>query len=280
MGEYAVLDGAPALVAAVDRGVACTVSPQGQLEVRTPGDDRFVRAALQAVGAPAARYSFEDWNPTSLPSKPGLGGSAAATVAACLAGALAKGERPPTHQRHAKAAAVHHAVQGSGSGVDIAASVYGGIQRFERGQADHQPSVEPVVVWSGQSASTGPRVHQYRAWSATQRAAFCSQSTALVDGWQADPIAALEANRHLLAAMAHAAGISWATPALDWLAATAMDCGGAAKPSGAGGGDIAVALFRDDDAQGAFLRRVADRGLVHIPVSLAGPAHAIGYQAT
>ena len=45
LGEYAVLDGAPSIVLAIDRGVSCQGWPGGDaLHIETPtGDDRFVR---------------------------------------------------------------------------------------------------------------------------------------------------------------------------------------------------------------------------------------------
>ena len=64
-GEYAVLDGAPAVVLAVDRGVQCRISPGEDLQIETPdGDDRFVRPALEGR---SGHYSFSAWNPTGLP---------------------------------------------------------------------------------------------------------------------------------------------------------------------------------------------------------------------
>ena len=91
-GEYAVLDGAPAIVLAIDRGVRCDIEPANTLTITTPdGDDRFVRPALQ--DAPAAHYRFSAWNPTDLPEKPGFGGSAAACVAACIAAGRPAQER-------------------------------------------------------------------------------------------------------------------------------------------------------------------------------------------
>ena len=278
LGEYAVLDGAPALVAAVDSGVQCTVTAQTELEVCTPGDSRFVRAALLAINAPAARYQFKDWNPLHLATKPGLGGSAAATVAACMAGLYARDADCDAVQ--AIATEVHRRVQGSGSGIDIAASFLGGVQRFQDGRASRVAKVKPVVIWSGQSAATGPRVKRYRAWATKERAIFCGRSGELLDQWQDDPVSALRAGHRLLSHMAKAAGIDWTTPAHDWLTDTAVDCGGACKPSGAGGGDIAVALFPDSSAEAAFLRRVSKRGLTHLPLSLAGPASVTGYPHT
>ena len=85
IGEYAVIDGAPALVAAVDSGVQCEYESGGLgVRIDAPGDDRFVRAALNEVSAPSGQYCFSAWNPPSTSSKPGLGSSAAATVVAIV----------------------------------------------------------------------------------------------------------------------------------------------------------------------------------------------------
>ena len=95
LGEYAVVDDGPAIVAAVDRGVRCRVRPGRGCS--TPGDDRFVRAALD--GAPAAHYTFEDVRPVhGIAGKPGFGGSAAATVAAVIASAMAFGTVSPSRK--------------------------------------------------------------------------------------------------------------------------------------------------------------------------------------
>jgi len=263
MGEYAVLDGAPALVLAVHRGVGCRVEPgPGPVLIDTPGgDDRFVRAALETVGAAPGRYHFFDLDPLDLPGKPGFGGSAAATVAAVLAG----GGRGP------EAFEVHHRVQGGGSGVDVAASLYGGLLRFEGGRASPLPAVQPVVVFSGQPARTGPRVERFRAWR-DGRERFVGESTALVERFASEPMVAMAEAGALLASMARSAGIAYLTPALEHIAALAVQHGGAAKPSGAGGGDCAVALLPDPEATGSFELACRDAGLVVIPVRPASGA--------
>ena len=76
------------IVCAVDAGVACRVDDRtDQLEVVTPTeDDTFAASALAAVLAPPARYVFEDYGQPDVDGKLGIGGSAAATVAGCLAG--------------------------------------------------------------------------------------------------------------------------------------------------------------------------------------------------
>jgi phosphomevalonate kinase len=261
-GEYAVVDGAPALVLAIDRGVLCDVlARSGPLDIETPdGDDRFVRPALEAQ---RGRFRFGAWNPVDLPGKPGFGGSAAACVAACVAAG-----RPA-----ADAFGIHRSVQGSGSGVDVAAAVHGGMIRFQAGAVRPVPAVHPVVVYSGRSAKTGPRVQRYRAWA--DRAAFQRESAALVDAFHTDPVRMLAEAGTLLNKMAAAAGLAYRTPGLDRIAALARAHGGAAKPSGAGGGDCAVALFDEPDAGAAFAQACAAAGLPPIPVSPAPGAHRV-----
>lgn len=264
VGEYAVLDDVPAVVIAIDRGVACDVDPSGQAtEVVTPdGDSRFVAPAL--AGAPSGRYHFRSWNPVDLPGKPGFGGSAAACVAACIAAG-----RPPSD-----ALAIHHRVQGSGSGIDVLASIHGGMGTVSAGRWTAAPPRCPVVIYSGQSAKTGPRVQAYLGW--TDRAAFLADSDAISRAFLTDPHGALAASGALLVAMSRAAGIDYLTPGLAQVQALAKSHGGVAKPSGAGGGDCAVAYFDDADDEHAFIDACAAAGLPHIPVAAAPGAHWAG----
>ena len=262
-GEYAVLDGAPAISAAVDSGVMVTHAPSPSRRIQTPGDDdRFVRAALDAAGAVDGAWCFADWRPLPTATKPGIGGSAAATVAATLAACPGLDPAP----LHAKAQAVHHAVQGSGSGVDVATSAWGGVIRFEPGARVTPLSAPPfVVVWSGQSAQTAGRIQRYRSWN--DRDAFVRASAELADRFAADPIDALEAAWQLLDRADRAAGLEWATPAHARIRELARSVGGAAKPSGAGGGDCAIAVLPDPESSLRFSRLCADSGLVILPLS-------------
>lgn len=264
LGDYAVLDGGPALVLAVNRGVRCNVFPGGSaVRIETPdGDTRFVAPALE--GAPPGRYVFSDWNPVrGLREKPGFGGSAAACVAACLAAG-----RPGSD-----ALAIHRAVQGSGSGVDVRASLAGGLLRVEGESARHLPVVSPSVIWSGRSARTGPRVARYLAWS--ERQAFLSASAAAVARFEFDPVEACAMAYAALLAMSQAAGVPWLTPELAHIVDLARVHGGAAKPSGAGGGDCAVAWFPDSEKRTAFEAACRADGLEPIAVQAAAGASCI-----
>lgn len=257
-GEYAVLDGAPAIVLAVDRGVQCDILVHDSLRIETPdGDDRFVRPPLEGhIG----HYRFSDWNPTGLPEKPGFGGSAAACVAACLASG-----RPGSD-----ALEIHRSVQGGGSGADVLASAMGGMIRFHQGSATPLTPIRPVVIWSGQSAKTQPRVEHYLG--AADREAFVRESTAIVDAFPDDPLAMLAENAQLLMHMSVETGLPYMTPALASIRTLAKQFGGVSKPSGAGGGDCAVALFPDPDAEAAFVAELERRDRTHIPIAVAGPA--------
>ncbi|MBN1336229.1 MAG: hypothetical protein JXB39_09735 [Deltaproteobacteria bacterium] len=266
-GEYAVLDGGSALVLAIHRGVRCTVwpvAPGGGRVVVTPGDDRFAVAGLEAVDAPPARYVFADEHPTGLPDKPGFGGSAAATVAAVLAGG----------GRGSEAFEAHRGVQDGGSGADVAASLSGGLIRYRAGAVVPLPLVDPLpaVVWSGASAATAPRVAAYRAWRA-DRSAFLQGMEALVEAFSEDPVAAVREARGVLDGMTRSARIVWETEALRRIADIAESLGGAAKPSGAGGGDCAIAVFPDAERRERFEVAVADAGYRVIPIR---PAPAAG----
>lgn len=274
VGEYAVIEGAPAIVAAIDHGVTCDVDDAAARDWTVPaGDDRFVRAALVAVGAPAARYAFRDSVPAVDPTqKPGFGGSAAATVVAAFAGSALAGAPLVGDALHQRAAAVHHAVQGSGSGVDVAASALGGVLWFEAGRARPVPPVPLVVVWSGQEARTGPRVAAWRALAGPSRDAFVRQSAALADLFVTDPRAALTEGYRLLDRMTQEAGIAWRTDAHARIAELAQRFGGAAKPSGAGGGDCAVAWLPDPDATAAFTRAISDEPPLAVVPAAVAPA--------
>lgn len=260
-GEYAVLDGGPALVAAVGHGVACEFSP-GAFEILTPdGDTRFVAPALE--GAPPGRYRFRSHPGLDLPGKPGFGGSAAACVVACLAAG-----RPALDARE-----IHARVQGGGSGVDVLASALGGMLRVEGGKASSVELAMPVVVYSGRSASTGPRVQQYLGWSG--REAFLRDSEEAVALLLREPIAGARAALAALQRMSEQAGIDYLSPGLARIVELARAHGGAAKPSGAGGGDVAVAWLPDEEAERAFRAACEAQGLPVIEAPLAGPAGAL-----
>ncbi len=269
IGEYAVLDGGDAIVAAVDRGVCCTIF-EGEAIESPHGDTRFVAPALKAVSAPPRHYRFEAWNPLSFPHKVGLGSSAAACVAAVGAGRLARGETPSPIDL-ITAMEVHREVQGSGSGRDVMASFYGGISRFSEAHQEPLASLPISVIHSGKPADTGPRVKAYLAVS--KRQDFLRAASELVDAFEADPILALDEYGRLLEKQAEEAGFNYLTPAHIRIRDLARQFGGSAKPSGAGGGDIAIALIPQEDKRAAFVDACTRESLLEVPAQLSQGLH-------
>lgn len=269
IGEYAVLEGGDAVVAAVNRGVRCRIESGDAL--RTPGDDtRFVAPSLTAVDAPARSYVFEAWNPLDFPHKVGLGSSAAACVAAVGAGRLAAGQRP-TEQDLEVAVHIHRGVQGSGSGRDVMASFYGGLSRFSHAERSELAPLPVSIIHSGQPAATGPRVEAYLQLS--QRSTFLKEAEELLHAFEAQPVEALDAYGDLLERLATRAGFVYLTPAHRRIRELARGFGGAAKPSGAGGGDIAVALIPQEDKRAAFVAACESDALLEVPVQLSRGLH-------
>ncbi|HET6725551.1 MAG TPA: hypothetical protein VFH85_06060 [Gammaproteobacteria bacterium] len=201
LGEYAVLEGAPAVVMAVNRRAHVTLIEQasgsyavdarslgirdargrlagGRLEWESvePGDAAKLQlagaviaaSAPEGVGFRASLDTDEFFHETGR-VKLGLGSSAALTVA--LSGALhaLRGSEPPAVDR---LIAMHRTMQGGrGSGVDIAASRTGGTLVYRI--ADDVPHVEDLewpatlhvgCVWSGKSASTGDFLRRIGEW--------------------------------------------------------------------------------------------------------------------
>jgi phosphomevalonate kinase len=278
LGEYAVVEGAPGLVIAIDHGVACVAELADTLEITTPnGDDRFVRHALRAAQAPTGTYNFSATTQLNIAGKPGFGGSAAATVCATLIAHAMNGTSPTQSQLFAESIASHRLVQGSGSGIDVAASVCGGWVVYEADppQFMNMPGSlqTPVVVYSGQAARTGPRVATYLQTPRPLRRLFVKASESLITAFLIDPIEAVRDARRILLDVMASAGVDYDTPALSKICDQAELLGGAAKPSGAGGGDCAIALFPDDGARRDYISQMQALGFAVIPAQLSGPAH-------
>jgi phosphomevalonate kinase len=291
-GEYAVLHGAPAIAVAVDRSVRARAGERGE---RTP----FVEAALRRVGEllqrkqmpPApAEVAVDSAALYDGGHKLGLGSSAAVTVAVVGAAWHAAGGSLDDRRTLLEVADEAHAeAQGArGSGVDVAASVYGGAIRFQRragvaeiGAVDLPDGVELTFIFAGRSASTPELIGRVKALAekdpqrhdaAISRLVSLSHAfaAALDDADAAELVQAAASYGTAMRELGEAAGVEIVTRAVRELDAFARRHGGAAKPSGAGGGDLGVAFTVGAEATRALRDDLARARLA--PLSISAPA--------
>jgi phosphomevalonate kinase len=144
---------------------------------------------------------------------------------------------------------------------------------------DAAPSFVWRVVWTGSPARTSDFVRAVRALAEADRpryagciAAIDGASRAFIEAFEADAVGrgidAVRRHHTALRALGEAANVPIVTPALDLVAELATAEDGAAKPSGAGGGDVAVALFADEASALRFETRCRSAGLTPVPMRL------------
>jgi phosphomevalonate kinase len=269
-GAYAVLDGAPAVVAAVDRYVTADTSRAP--EFTTPE----VRAALGDARAPW----FDATSLRSGDKKLGLGSSAAILVASVAAIAADGGTVADAELRAAvfdRSLAAHRKAQGGGSGVDVAASTYGGaiFATPSGGSLRVEPTAIPAdlvveVLFAGKPASTPELVGRVKAFRAASpagydavlsglHAAARAAEAAFRAGSAAGIVDALRAQLRGLSELGTSASAPIVTAEVTRLAEQAAHEGAVVLPAGAGGGD--VALYVGPHESSASMRRaISDAG--------------------
>lgn len=328
LGEYAVLFGHPAVVAAVNRRANVAIAPSGRAAwtVNAPGfHDRSVDFELgpagldwrPAVGDVASRFrlleavlgqvlgagrlEFRSTPAAALTLdtaafferlggrevKLGLGSSAALTVA--LAAAVSVWSAPGPPPDLGALLELHRAFQGGrGSGIDLAASLYGGALAYRIGDGGRSPTATPlcvpdgllmVPVWTGRAASTTELLSRLDA----AREANGNAVDAVLDALGAisargaaafgrgDTSGILDAVRDFadwMAELGSAAGMPVVSNEHEVILQLARGCGICYKPSGAGGGDIGVGFADDPDAAALFAQRVRAAGFLALDLSV------------
>jgi phosphomevalonate kinase len=295
-GEYAVADGGPGVVLAVDRRAALERVP-GAVDAPLVAAARHAAARALGIDLPPGGFVADTIAFRHLSRKLGLGSSASVTVAAVatvFADAGLDPADPAVRERMwAPAKEAHDAFQAErGSGIDLAASLSGGAVVLRRGGASNgHPTVRPTLVpwtppaglrwvalWTGAEAFTPAllaSVRQFQArdpagWAAFRRA-MDEVTERLAGEGSRDAAAAVEALRlqgALMEGLGHAAGVDIVTPAMVRLAVVARTAGGGAKPSGAGGGDCVIAAFPPDGDPAWFLGEAARLGFTALDLSL------------
>jgi phosphomevalonate kinase len=285
-GAYAVLEGAPAIVTAVDRYVTADTARAPDFvtpEVRAAIGDRraphFDASPLRAEGR-----------------KIGLGSSAAIVVASLAAlHAETTGLADDQTLRDEvlpRALAAHREAQGGGSGIDVASSAWGGFIVARRlddrlDVAALSPPPIHVEVWAcADPASTAAFLERVRAFAVARPSDHRRILALLGDAasqaqraWQSeDPRALLDAlatQRDGLAALGREAGIPVATEEVAALAGLAQASGAVVMPAGAGGGDIATYFGLAPPSQ-SLLDALATHGLSRLGLTLgARGVHAL-----
>jgi phosphomevalonate kinase len=318
LGEYAVLDGAPALVLAVDRRARVTLVPHADAhwEIVSPTLGLAARLRITANGPvwggdaaaeldwiatlftrlpftaslPACRVELDSdafhLQHAGAPAKLGLGSSAALTVALCGALHALGGQPAPTL---AECVDAHRAIQhGRGSGIDIAASLHGGLLRFQLdagGTAQAEALAWPAglhwrCVYSGKPASTSAMLATVAAWRARQPAEYTRRIhelatmasrgvDAVARADSATALASLHDYAIALAGLGEASGADIASRAHRALGQLAAECGVIYKSCGAGGGDVGVTFSVDDVRLQEFSERAVRAGFPVIAMQAA-----------
>jgi phosphomevalonate kinase len=293
-GEYAVLHGAEALVAAVDRRARAWFAGPSDT---APGPEALAAYAEARAGGspdPTAVPVAVDTSSMRLGAiKLGLGSSAAAAAAAAGLAFADQGvdiESPAGRARTLQAALRgHRAISPQGSGADVAASVLGGFVRFRKlgDQVETHPIVWPAdlparVVWTGKAARTSDYIARVDALAernpAEHRALMHALGaeadrfvSAVLASDRAEVINSTGAYGEAMAALGRAAGADIVDDVLARVAALAAEVGGGAKPSGAGGGDVALAVLPDRAAEDHFVRLCAQQNFTVLLIDWGAP---------
>lgn len=291
-GEYAVLEGAEAVVAAVGRRAYARLG-SGAQEVLPPEAAAARAAAERKLGPVTGALTIDAADLQQEGRKLGLGSSAAAAAAAAGVVFAAHGrnvqDADVREQMLAAALEGHRAVAPHGSGADVAAAVLGGFIRFRKlgdGVETHAllwpAALELVVVWTGTAVRTSDMLAQVKAFAAHDPSAFRKRMRNL--GEQAEQlISALIASESdaviecfhgygsAMDELGRAAGIRIVDDTCERIRNLARQFGGGAKPSGAGGGDVAIATFSSSNAAGEFRASCASAGFEVLSIELGVP---------
>lgn len=328
-GEYAVLEGAPAVVLAVNRRARVSLrdshdsdwhvaapalgiaDAQGSFDVagrlcwRNLDDAQHVRFTLvtavleeAASNAPLtpchADLDTQAFFASEPPgSKLGLGSSAALTVA--LSGAVQAREQRTTPDMETLQNVHRRVQQGRGSGLDIATSLHGGtlLYRLHEDRPVITPATWPAAVqlccvWSGKSARTGSFLERLSAWRAREPAAYAAHmhelgvqaklaANALAGSDVATLLQAMASYATLLDRLGNASGLDIVSAEHRAIGALAAACGVVYKTSGAGGGDVGIAVSDDGERLQEFRQRVCIAEFV--PLDLAPDAQGLCVQS-
>lgn len=290
LGEHAVLQGYPCLVAAIHHRVRVSLLPRNDGIVTLASalghyeadrDDlpdhpsfRFVLAALRHHDT-VLPGGLDAMIEADMPATIGFGTSAAVTVA--MIGALHQAARGSWSELSVfkESRAVIQAVQGRGSGADAAASCLGGVVRYAMNEGepvtiDNAPHPITALYCGYKKPTADVIAHVQHQWSGREDAlrALYGRMASEVDAVEVallrDDMDEVGTNLNEGQRLMEKLGVS--TPELDacvaWLRQDNQITG--AKISGSGLGDCAIGWGRAEDRPTSFLRydtTVAQEGI-------------------
>lgn len=289
-GEYAVLDGAPAICAALDRRAQVYVeeSAEDHHVVTAPGfsDARgeflVVDGGLQwLAGGDEFRLVGDVWSTANAsPStsltlrldtsefvdaehgvKIGVGSSAALTTA--LAAALCEVARTDADSTRVAFAAHRQFQSGLGSGVDVACSCAGGLIEYRMGgesivQLAWPDGLAYVLFWSGVAVGTGAKIeHLDSQVPKPSRAALVYAARRVAAAWRSGSAAGIIDEYRDYTEVLREFSIDHGLGIFDGGHAEMAELADAAglvyKPCGAGGGDVGIVFAQNEESIASFV---------------------------
>ena len=336
LGEYAVLEGAPALVAAVNRLARVTIkaSKNNSFEVEAPvidvdlqqfildakGKVRFLKKSIKKLKFFLSIFecAISELNRKNILTAPiritldtsefflrkgavklGLGSSAALTVALLAALFAYYDDNGLMNQKQMElfqtALPAHRTGQNNvGSGTDVAACVFGGFLQYKLTPQNHQnPAeilpVEPLSdllylpIWTGKASSTSDLINRFYAFKQKNGNGFRKLSgelselsdagcSAFKDKNSSDFLTAIRCYYKKMIEV----GDYIKTPVVSLehkkIADLVYDFGAVYKPSGAGGGDLGIAIVRSADELTNLASIIQKAGfeIVHLQMGAKG----------
>jgi mevalonate kinase len=258
LGEHAVVYGHPALAGALELGVLVTAHRSARWRVSIDEWDLDVHdgpivTAVQQVAAPDPGPWHIDAHAT-LPSRAGLGSSAALLVA-CARAMGPPGLAPQAIEAAAQAG--ERVFHGNPSGIDVALATRGGLGLFRRGHGLSPLSAAPFTLAIGLSGE--PRDTAACVAEVARRREIDADIDRRLGAMGELALAGEHALRHgdvvalgpmFDAAHAYLATLAVSTARLDRLCAIARAAGAlGAKLTGAGGGGAVIALAPGREAE-------------------------------
>lgn len=278
-GEYAVLDGAPALVMAVDRRASAALAAPGErssdaLPELLGAVCRELDIEPPSCGAALDTTAFYATDRAGHRRKLGLGSSAALTAALCRL--LLPADAPLASVLRFALAAHRRFQAGHGSGLDVAASITGGLLSFRLPGNDIEALSWPgglyySVWWSGIPASTRASLEQWsRIGESTTRRELSAAAGSAAGAWSGGSavLPALANYADALAAFDRQHGLGIFGAGHGDLAEAARRLGAVYKPCGAGGGDIGIALSDSAAILDAFAGTAVVKGFQRLELSI------------